>query len=71
MKIKYIKKHTKNCGSMKAFNKGTWNSPWAYPELIWKRTTAWVKFRCNSYECKAEAWVLNNELTMLIPASAK
>lgn len=67
MDIKYKNKHKKDCGAIEAYKKGRWLSAWAYPELTWDRSIGWIKFICNDTQCKAEAWIENNEFCALIP----
>ena len=62
MKLIWIKKHKKNCGSIRSVLMGTWPDPWAYPEICWVKNTLWIRFICNSTPCKGAIRVKFNEM---------
>lgn len=70
-------KHLKKCCALFHVNEGTWNSPWACPEVAWLdknanntgRTTTWIAFMCNDPSCNAKLYVLEDDLLRAIGES--
>lgn len=65
MKVKWIKKHKKNCTALATAKRGDWPTPWAYTtdEYITSNVrspngrngyTRWRTVICNSTSCQAK-----------------
>lgn len=69
-------KHVKECRATKAVQDSEWDTAWAYPVIEYAGKTSkkgrkneimWLKFICNSRNCKAELWVKNDDILEELP----
>lgn len=76
IKTKQINQHSNECYAIKEFEKGVWDTPWAFiGKTVWLdknggnrgKTTMWQIICCNCTHCSAKLLVRVDDILALLP----